>query len=149
MSVTVYTYGYAGLTANDFINQLQAHTIRQLIDVRRFPNSKTNPDFNQGIIRKLVEERGISYFWLGESLGGYRDGGYPVYMKSPAFSSGISDLIRLIQSQRSAIFCLERKYTQCHRRFIADELVRQNFHVKHIIDAQTSIDHVIQTDLFH
>jgi uncharacterized protein (DUF488 family) len=149
MPTTIYTIGYAGLTIHTFIEILHHFGIKQLVDVRRFPNSKTNPDYNQGLLRATISNSGLEYHWLGQQLGGFRDEGFSDYMLSDAYNAGLRKLVFLGELDRTAICCLERKYTDCHRRFIADSLVSEHWIVKHIVDKQTVVIHSIQTDLFH
>jgi uncharacterized protein (DUF488 family) len=44
-------------------------------------------------------------------------------METPAFASALEDLVRLAETQRTAIMCSEGAPFRCHRSLIADALV--------------------------
>ncbi|MDZ7289169.1 MAG: DUF488 domain-containing protein [candidate division KSB1 bacterium] len=131
-SVRIFTIGHGGLTLEEFLHRLQAHGITALADVRRFPTSKKHPHFSRAILEMALTDRGIAYYWLGETLGGYRTGGYEAHMKTEAFRHGCEELIRVAQTQPLAFMCAELDYRGCHRRFIAAYLQQQGIEVWHI-----------------
>jgi len=52
---------------------LQQAGARTLVDVRRFPGSRRNPQFNQAALATTLDEAGIAYVHAVE-LGGRRSG---------------------------------------------------------------------------
>jgi predicted lipopolysaccharide heptosyltransferase III len=143
---SVFTIGHSSLGMEEFVARLRAHGIRRVVDVRRFPTSRSFPHFNQEALRSALAQVGIDYRWLGESLGGFRTGGYPNYMRTPTFAEGISELQRLAKALPTAIMCSEALFFRCHRRFIADELVARGWRVVDIIDARRAKEHRAQAD---
>lgn len=130
----IYTLGTSRRTEEDFIEILLAYGIACLIDVRRFPKSKIQGFSREDLVESL-SLNGIKYYWLGEELGGFRKGGYEAYSQTGEFKKGISALEEIAGKEAvSVILCAERFPWKCHRRWIARELQRSGWHVKHIID---------------
>ena len=131
---TIWTVGHSTLSADGFVALLRAHGIRLVADVRRFPVSKKNPQHNREALRAALAEAGIGYEWLGESLGGYRKGGYEAHMQTRTFAAGLERLAELAAGEPTAVMCAEKLFFRCHRRYIADALVRLGWRVVHIFD---------------
>lgn len=132
MYLRIFTIGHGALTREEFLRRLQVHDIKALADVRRFPTSKRQPQFARVNLAAALNEKGIVYHWLGETLGGYRTGGYEAYVSTDAFRRGCEVLIRLAQAQPLAFMCAELDYRGCHRRFIAACLQHRGIDVWHI-----------------
>jgi len=74
-----YTIGYWGWTdVQEFVEFLKDLGIGILVDVRRFPRSK-NPCSNRENLKAELNKHRIRYVFMGETLGGYRRGGYDKY----------------------------------------------------------------------
>lgn len=112
-----------------------------IIDVRRFPHSRRHPQFNRETLAESLERNGIMYEWLGDLLGGFRDGGYQEYMKSDAFKEGIELIIGLIPDNIIALMCAEKDWTHCHRGHISNHLVERGHEVVHILDETKRYNH--------
>ncbi|RLI26891.1 MAG: DUF488 domain-containing protein [Candidatus Hecatellales archaeon] len=131
---TIYTVGHSTRSLEEFIRILQAFGVEVAIDVRRFPGSRKYPHFSRETLASKIEGEGIRYVWLGDLLGGYREGGYQAYMETEAFKKGLEKLVKLAENRRVAVFCSEALWFRCHRRFLADKLVEKGFQVVHIYD---------------
>ena len=110
-----------------------AFGITQLADVRHFPRSRRNPQFNQETLEGELPARGIAYFWEGETLGGFRTGGYQAYMETSNFAQGVARLEALVERGPTVIMCAEIVWFRCHRRFIARQMVARGYRVTHIV----------------
>ena len=66
-----FTIGHSTLTVDALAEHLHAAGVTRLIDVRTFPRSRTNPQFNSEELARALAERGIAYERL-EDLGGRR-----------------------------------------------------------------------------
>jgi len=135
----VWTIGTSDRGLEEFLSLLEAYQIDAIIDVRRFPTSKHN-HFKREYLEASLNQRGIAYHHVTE-LGGYREGGYREFMKTPEFEHGLRYVEELAASQRVALMCAELLFFRCHRRFIADTLNERGYTVLHIIDEKRSYEH--------
>lgn len=143
----IYSIGHSTRSMAQFLSLLDRFQIRIVADVRRFPTSQKYPHFERNFLQQALQEQGIEYVWLGESLGGFRTGGYESYMQTPAFAAGLSSLAALAQADMTAFLCAEKLFFRCHRRFIADRLVISGWSVIHIIDIDRTLAHQITEQL--
>ena len=143
---TIYTIGHSTRTMKDMIDILKHYQIDTLVDVRHFPHSRHNPQFNKENFEKELPANGIDYLWL-ERLGGFRKGGYKKYTKTGDFTEGLKKLEEIIKKRNSAIMCAERFFWRCHRRYIAEKLVSKKFNIIHILDIKQLYEHKKSEDL--
>lgn len=140
---TVWTIGTAHRKLEAFLALLREHRIELLADVRSAPRSH-QPHFCRDQLEALLAAAGIGYAWLGAELGGYRRGGYEAYTATPAFAAGITRLEALARNRRTVVCCAELDPERCHRRHIADELVRRGWTVIHILRPGASREHRLE-----
>lgn len=129
----IYTLGTGLRSAEDFIEILLSYDIRAVIDVRSFPRSKM-PHFTDGPLSELLASNGITYYFLGGELGGFRKGGYTSYIITEEFSEGVGMIESIAWETVSAIICSEKFPWKCHRKWISRELRHRGWVVEHIID---------------
>ncbi|HEX76428.1 MAG TPA: DUF488 domain-containing protein [Dehalococcoidia bacterium] len=129
----IYSLGTSTRSKAEFTGLLQKHEIEVVIDVRRFPTSRIW-HFRQQSLTQLLAEVQIDYLYLGDKLGGYRSGGYQAFTTTAEFGQGIEIVETVASQRRSVLLCAERLPWRCHRRFIAAELEKIGWQVKHIID---------------
>lgn len=122
--MTVFTIGYAGRKLGDFLALLQEHNVAIVVDVRRFPKSKACEYSKESLEAELRQAR-ISYIWMGDTLGGFRSGGYRNYMESDSYKEGVDKLLELAKRKRLVLLCKERNDAGCHRRYIAQSLAER------------------------
>ncbi len=122
--MAVFTIGYGGRKFADFAALLQQNGIALVVDVRRFPKSKL-PEYNRESLEAKVPQFGIGYIWMGDTLGGFRRGGYPKYMETDDYRDGINKLLELARQGNLVLMCKERTDAGCHRRYIAETLANQ------------------------
>ena len=120
--------------------------VRTLVDVRRFPGSRRNPQFNQGHLADGLGDAGIGYRHAVE-LGGRRSGepGEERFdcIRTPAFRSYAARMTTaswvealhnsLGEAQPACYLCAETLPWQCHRHLIADLLTAHGNEVVHLI----------------
>ena len=144
---TLYTIGHSTRTLEDFLEVLQVHKIKNLVDIRSFPMSRRLPHFNREALEKSLPAIGIRYLWMKE-LGGRRnkisDDSPHVALRSPSFRNyadhmlteefehGVTQLISLAEESASAYMCAERVYFKCHRMMVSDWLTAHGHDVLHI-----------------
>ncbi|MEM2455520.1 MAG: DUF488 domain-containing protein [Candidatus Bathyarchaeia archaeon] len=110
---------------------LKENNITTVIDVRRFPKS-SNADFNRENLERILENHGIKYIFLGESLGGFVRGGYERYMETQRFKDGFKVLVEIAGKEVVALMCKERNIRYCHRRFIVRRLESLGINIKNL-----------------
>lgn len=130
----IFSIGHSNRPIATFVELLHQSGIQLLADIRRFPNSKRHPQFNKTNLERSLNTHEIGYDWLGEQLGGFRDGDYASYMHSESFRNGLHKLQELAEKQTVAFMCAEKLFSDCHRRFVADSLTDVGWRVQHIVD---------------
>ena len=146
----VFTIGHSNRTFDDFVALVASAGIRRIVDVRRFPRSRANPQFNIESLSETLPERQIGYAIIPE-LGGRRSGAneiapevnghwrhksfhaYADYAMSEEFAAGLAHLLVLAREVPSAIMCSEAVWWRCHRRIIADYLLLEGRDVRHVM----------------
>jgi len=102
-----------------FLNFLKKFQINTLIDVRSYPFSKYQPQFNQENLENFLIKENINYRFFGKNLGGryndpklqFPDGivDYNKVRQRPEFQEAIKELERIIQNgNRVALMCSEK-----------------------------------------
>ena len=143
--MVVFTIGHGTRAIEELIELLAHASVRTLVDVRRFPASRRNPQFNQEPLRAAVEGAGIAYRHAVE-LGGRRTGEpgeerFPC-IRVPAFRSyaarmGTEEwqaaLDAALAKPVPCFMCAETPWWRCHRRFIAELLTARGETVLHLI----------------
>lgn len=132
----IYTFGHSNYSIEKIREILDFYAIDVVVDVRRFPTSK----FSWLKREELEKKFGKKYIYLGDKLGGFREGGYEQYMQTAEFKEGIDELMRLAMGRRIAVMCSEKLWFRCHRRFIAQEIAARGFPVSHIVEFKDNID---------
>jgi len=146
MKDTLYTIGHSNRKIDIFLKLLNKYNIRTIIDVRRFPTSKKYPWFSKDELNNILSSNDIKYIWLGEYLGGYREGGYVNYMNTDEYSKGIKMITEIISSSNGyvTLLCSEKLWFKCHRRFISDTLTKIGYKVIHIVDEDKVYPHKLR-----
>ncbi|HEX5596815.1 MAG TPA: DUF488 domain-containing protein, partial [Micromonosporaceae bacterium] len=110
--------------------------VQSIVDVRRFPGSRRNPDVSREALERWLPEIGLRYRWE-ERFGGrrHRRAGepeedtwwsvpafraYAAYTRSAEFIAALDPLLDEVQRRVVAIMCSESVWWRCHRRLIAD-----------------------------
>ena len=141
----VFTIGHGTRPLDELVACLQAADVQTLIDVRRFPGSRRNPQFGQAALADGLPAAGIEYRHAVE-LGG-RLSGEPGEERFPcirvaAFRSyaarmGTGEwqeaLSQALAEDAPCLMCAETAWQRCHRRLISDLLVARGESVVHLI----------------
>ena len=141
--IPIYTIGYGSRSIAELIEVLHQHEIAYLIDVRSAPYSRYKPEFSKAPLANELEQHGIRYVFMGDTLGGRPDdetcyvNGKIDYEKVKAmefYQHGIQRLHSAFSQQQSiALMCSEGKPEDCHRcKLIGATLITQNIPVIHI-----------------
>jgi len=128
----VYALGYGNWKdLQGFVELLKGLKVDVLVDVRRFPTSKNLHFTGENLKNELPKHR-IKYEYLGESLGGFRKGGYQKYTETVEYKNGIGRLLEISKDNNVAVMCVEPKSRCCHRRFIIQTLAALGIEAIHI-----------------
>ncbi|MBN2090949.1 DUF488 domain-containing protein [candidate division KSB1 bacterium] len=141
MNKLIYTIGHSNRTWDEFISLLKHFEIQLLVDVRRYPGSQRFPHFDREYLKSGLEQQRLTYFWLGDLLGGFRTGGYEEYVQTTAYRKGVEKIMEIADRKVSTIFCAEKNYANCHRIHIADTLFDEGCQIIHILEETETIDH--------
>jgi uncharacterized protein (DUF488 family) len=71
MTLCIFTIGHSTRPIGEFLEMLQAHGVRRLVDVRTVPRSGHNPQFNREDLSRALHSRSLDYRHM-PGLGGLR-----------------------------------------------------------------------------
>lgn len=149
------TVGHSIRTVEVFLQLLQAHGVKRIVDVRGIPRSRHNPQFNRETLSARLRAADIGYIYL-RKLGGLRHPrrdstnlgwrnasfrGFADYMGTKEFEEGLELLVKLAQQKRCALMCAEAVPWRCHRSLIADALLVRGIAVEHILSGKRRQKH--------
>ena len=133
--MTLFTFGYEGLSIEAFIARLKKAGVRAVLDVRQLPLSR-KPSFSKGALSTALHATGIVYAHL-PALGCPRpirdrykaDGDWAAYVK--AFSvylagqgEAVAELARIAKKTSACLVCFEADFNRCHRSIVARATAR-------------------------
>lgn len=152
MELPYFTIGHSNRSLQEFIELLRGSGIGRVVDIRKMPGSRTNPQFDEGTLSAALADSGIAYehlaalgglrgkradvppetnaYWTNRSFRNYAD-----YASSTAFRAGLDRLLAAGRTSRCAIMCSEAVWWRCHRRIVADYLIAAGKTVEHVISA--------------
>ena len=110
-----------------------------VVDVRRFPGSRSNPDVRADALERWLPAAGVGYRWDAR-LGGRRrlpagepvpDGwwtvaqfaAYAAHTRTPEFATALDAVLAEAAAGTVAVMCSESVWWRCHRRIVADVAV--------------------------
>lgn len=137
----MFTIGHSTRNLDEFIEILRCYSVLALIDVRHFPRSRRNPQFDKNNLEIKLPESDIQYYWI-EELGGFRECRYGNYMDSEDFKSASDKLMTIDEQKRTTIMCAvdvsilgQNSYNFVHRFILInpfhDEKARSAFQKLH------------------
>jgi uncharacterized protein (DUF488 family) len=133
---SLLTVGHGALDRLVLQRLLQDAAVNVVVDVRRYPGSRRNPDVRREALERWLPAGGIKYRWE-ERLGGRRHlpsgvapvdtwwteaafQAYAAHTRNDEFIAAMADLLAAARTQQVAIMCSETLWWRCHRRLIAD-----------------------------
>jgi len=141
----VFTVGHGVRPLEELVTTLEEVGVRTLVDVRRFPGSRRNPQFNQEPLRDALAPAGIAYRHAVE-LGGRRSGepgeddfgcirvaafrSYAARMRTETWQSALA---AELAEPAPCFMCAETVWWRCHRRLIAELLTARGEEVVHLL----------------
>jgi len=148
----VSTIGHGTRSADELVVTLHEADVGTLVDVRRFPGSRRNPQFNQAALAAELARAAIAYVHAPD-LGGRRSGvpgedrfaclrvpafrSYAAWMSSSEWQQAITDALG---RDNPCFMCAETLPWRCHRRLIADLLVARGVEVIHLLGPGATLE---------
>lgn len=157
--MTIYSIGHSNRPVEVLLSMLAAAGVEVLVDVRSYPSSRYNPQFNAQALSRSLAVAGMAYRHA-PALGGRRSPqeesqaqsqvqnqsqpspngawtepafhSYADYALTPAFRQGLETLTALADEKVLAIMCAEADWRQCHRRIVTDYLLAAGYEVLHL-----------------
>lgn len=142
-----YTIGYEGSDIQDFVRSLWKQGVRRIIDVRKNPVSRKK-GFSKNRLAAALAESKIDYVHL-PGLGMPREWRLKAKNKEitrakmfrdyekkvlPKEQGEIREVIRLMREKPSALLCFEDDPLDCHRHWVAEEVLRHEKKGTKVID---------------
>lgn len=141
----VYTVGHGTRASEELIAWLRQASVGTVVDVRRYPGSRRNPQYNQAALAEALAVAGIAYRHAVE-LGGRLSGepgeeryacirtaafrSYAARMGTPEWQEALA---AALAEPAPCFMCAETSWRRCHRRLIADLLVARGDVVLHLL----------------
>ena len=133
------TVGHGTADREGLAGLLASAGVQLVVDVRRFPGSRRNPDVKRDAMERWLPAAGIDYRWDAR-LGGRRGTdptqadvdpwwqveafrAYAAHTRTPEFRAGLEEVLADAGRRRVAVMCSESLWWRCHRRLIADVVV--------------------------
>jgi uncharacterized protein (DUF488 family) len=141
----MYTVGHGTREASELVLMLTDAGVRTLVDVRRFPGSRRNPQFNRDALAATLAAAGITYRHEVE-LGGrlsdepgeerfscIRVAAFRSYAARMTTARWQQALERVASAPTPCLMCSETLWTKCHRRLISELLHARGDEVVHLL----------------
>jgi uncharacterized protein (DUF488 family) len=154
MPVVVHTIGHGTRPLEELVAMLTAAGVETLVDVRRYPGSRRNPQFNQSALESALHEAGVAYRHavdLGGRLSGepgedrfdcIRVAAFRSYAARMTTGAWQEALDAALAEPAPALMCSETPWTRCHRRLIAELLHARGDDVRHLVRPGRAEPHV-------
>ncbi len=143
----LYTIGHGAQSVGKVVANLKDHDITTLVDVRSIPYSNYKQDWCRENLKPLLENLGIRYVYMGQSLGGkprsqnyYKNGvlDYETVYQSKSFQIGIEKLLRAATRFKICLLCSEQNPWNCHRsKLIGTYILDRTIRIQHIFPDRT------------
>ena len=144
-AVRVFTIGHGTRPSEELLDCLEGAGVQTLVDVRRFPGSRRNPQFGQAVLAEALEQAGLDYRHA-EELGGRRSnepgeerfsclrvGAFRSYAARMGTDAWQAALAQALREPAPCFMCAETHWSRCHRRLIAELLVARGHDVVHLL----------------
>jgi uncharacterized protein (DUF488 family) len=153
MPVRVLTIGHGTRPADELVACLTEAGAQTLVDVRRFPSSRRNPQFNAAVLERTLQEAGIAYrhaIELGGRLSGESGeerfacigvGAFRSYAARMPTAEWQAALDAALDEPDPCFMCAETPWWRCHRRLISELLAARGHEVLHVLGRGRSERH--------
>jgi uncharacterized protein (DUF488 family) len=140
----VWTIGHGKRPADALVEMLVGAGVETLVDVRRVPRSRWNPQYNRKAIEESLCAAGLRYRHA-QALGGLLSDepgeerfscirpapfrSYAARMGTPEWQE---ELASVLDEPGPCLMCAETAWQRCHRRLISELLVARGHEVLHL-----------------
>jgi uncharacterized protein (DUF488 family) len=143
--VLVTTVGHGTRPIEELVAVLEGAGVQTLVDVRRFPGSRRNPQFNGPALAESLRGAGIDYVHavdLGGRLSGepgeerfpcIRVAAFRSYAARMGTAEWQQALAAALEHPAPCFMCAETPWWRCHRRLIAELLTARGHEVVHLL----------------
>ena len=156
--MALFTVGHGPQDRVALGDRLTSADVGRIVDVRRFPGSRSNPDVRADALEEWLPVIGIGYRW-DPRLGGRRsipagepvaDGwwtvgqfaAYAAHTRTAEFGAALDEVLAEARDTVVAVMCSEFVWWRCHRRLIADVAVLgRGVPVRHLMPDGRLSDH--------
>jgi uncharacterized protein (DUF488 family) len=150
----VHTIGHGTRPSDELVAMLADAGVRTLVDVRRYPGSRRNPQFNGPAVARALADAGIEYrhaVELGgrlshepgeERFGCIRIAAFRSYAARMGTAGWQRALDDALEAPSPCFMCSETPWTKCHRRLIAELLHARGHAVVHLVRPGLAEPHV-------
>jgi uncharacterized protein (DUF488 family) len=156
--VRIHTVGHGTLPADDFTALVRTADLEVVVDVRSYPGSRHNPQYDREAMEAWLSAGDLTYSWQRE-LGGRRPArpdsrhtalrndafrGYADHMETTEFLAGVERLLVEATTRDTVVMCSESVWWRCHRRLLADHLVVvEGIEVVHLMHDGRATPHAV------
>ena len=154
----LFTIGHGTRPAEELLECLREAGARTLVDVRRYPSSRRNPQFDGAALAQILRDAGIGYRHTVE-LGGRRNGepgeqrfacirtaGFRSYAARMGSDQWQHALDVALSEPEPCLMCAETHWSRCHRRLISELLVARGHAVWHLLQPGRRERHRLSDD---
>jgi len=143
----IFTIGHSNRSIDEFVALLTQNGVEVLVDIRKMPKSRHNPQFEGNALRQSLRTASIDYTHE-PLLGGLRRGrtnsvndgwrntsfrAFADYMATDEFRQGLDAVLREAARRTTVIMCAEAVPWRCQRTLVADALKAAGREVFHIV----------------
>jgi uncharacterized protein (DUF488 family) len=151
--VRIHTIGHGVRPLEELVATLGAAGVRTLVDVRRYPGSRRNPQFNRDVVSAAAADAGIDYRHAVELGGRLSDEpgeddfacirvaafrSYAARMRTRRWQEALA---AAVAAPAPCFMCSETLWTKCHRRLIAELLHARGDEVIHLLGPERAEPH--------
>jgi len=114
----ITTIGHSVRAISEFQQKLIDNKIDILVDIRSYPRSRFQPQYNQKALADSLSSVGVFYIFKGKNLGGKAE--------NIDFEETIDEIIDIISGgENVCLMCSEGDYKKCHRHSILEPIFTQ------------------------
>ncbi|MGV0741454.1 DUF488 domain-containing protein [Mycolicibacterium sp. XJ870] len=156
--MALMSVGHGTLDKTALTTLLSDAGVEAVVDIRRYPNSRHNPDVEGRAMSRWLSQATIDYR-ADARLGGRRRlpadavredtwwrveqfAAYAAYTRTEPFAEGLAELLEQAAGRSTVMMCSESVWWRCHRRLVADvAALRFGVTVRHLMHDGRLVEH--------